>query len=621
MMWFRRIAAIPFIIFFFVLFLVVLVITQTNCTFGNPGFYNDQLRQADMYNFVYDEALPAALNEIEADESSDFQIDIAAIKDDLVSAAREILPPEWLEERVESATETLIPYTLGSTDSFTYTVVFKDRVETAAQVIKDDILGGEPFNTLYEDAISQATDEVLENLDEMPYSLTLDRAEIESFLRTAADKDWIASEASEAIDAVMPYFTGESEHFTITLNLYDRVDPVAAAAIDLLSIQETYDYLVDEIITPIVLENIGSSVNLSYGITLSQTEIASVIKQALTQSWIQARLEELINAIFDYVKSETAEIRLVVELSDIKTEVLAALTEMADDKLEAEFYSLPVCNAAEFFQATQNLPPGSIPGCRLTGMSYQDFKTQFSINVAALVKQKVGDQIPEQWVYTDADLRESLGEEDADFLEKVRDKVTNGWVFTEVDLLDELDSEDEQTLADVRGYIKNGYTVIEADLRDEIGENDSDLDDFDNMRRNINTARTWLWTLWLIPLAFLIIIAFLCGRNWVSRAVWGLSVLFFTALIIYICTAATFALVAEPRLEEGAFDPSQYEGVAAVMAEKGNELIHNLVSAFASGIKHTALYFMIGSIVVLFGLLVWQVVLPRTRATPPQAPS
>ena len=621
MMWVRRILAIPFIIFFFLLFAVVLVITQTNCTFSNPGFYNAQLRQADMYNFLYDEALPAALDEIETDESSDFQIDIAEIKDDLVSAAREILPPEWLEERVESATKTFLPYVLGSTDSFSYTVEFKDRVETAAEVIKDDILGGDPFNTLYDEAISQATDEVLENLDEMPYSLTIDRAEIEDFLRTVADRDWIVYETGKAIDAVIPYFTGDSDHFTITLNLYDRVDPVAAAAIDLLSRQETYDYLVDELITPIVLENIGSSVNLSYGITLSQAEIASVIKQALTQSWIQARLEELVNAITDYVKSETNEIRIVVALSDIKTEALAALTEMADDKLETAFYSLPVCNAAEFFHATQNLPPGSIPGCRLTGMSYQDFKTQFNINVAALVKQKIGDQIPEQWVYTDADLRESLGEEDADFLEKVRDKVTDGWTFTEVDLLDELDSEDEQTLADVRGYIKNGYTVTEADLRDEIGENDSNLDDFDNVRHRINGARTWVWTLWLIPFAFLVLIAFLCGRNWVSRAVWGLSVLFFTALIIYICTAATFALVAEPRLEEGAFDPLQYEGVAAVMAEKGNELIQNLVGAFTSGIKHTALYFMIGSIVILFGLLVWQVVLPRTRPTPPQAPS
>jgi hypothetical protein len=621
MMWVRRITAIPFIVFFFVLFLVVLVITQTNCAFSNPGFYNDQLRQADMYNFLYDEALPAALDEIETDDSSDFQIDIAAIKDDLVSAAREILPPEWLEERVESATETLIPYILGDTDSFTYTVEFKDRVEAAAGVIQDDILGGDPFNTLYEDAISQASDEALENLDEMPYSLTLDRTEIESFLRTAADKDWIVSEASEAIDAVMPYFTRETEHFTVTLNLYDRVDPVAAAAIDLLSRQETYDYLVDEIITPIVLENIGSSADLSYGITLSKSEIASVVEEALTQSWIQERLEELVNAITDYVKSETDEIRIVVDLSDIKTEALAALTELADDKLEAEFYSLPVCNAAEFFQATQNLPPGSIPNCRLTGISYQDFKTQFNINVAALVQQKIGNQIPGQWVYTDADLRELLGEEDADFLEKVRDKVTNGWTFTEVDLLDELDSEDEETLADVRGYIENGYTVTEADLRDKIGENDSDLDDLDNMRHNINTARTWLWTLWLIPLAFLIIIAFLCGRNWAGRAVWGLAVLFVTALIIYICTAATFALAAEPRLEEGAFDPSEYEGVAAVMAEKGNELVHNVASTFASGIKHTALYFMIGSVVVLFGLLVWQVVSPRTKPTPPQAPS
>src|SRR4030042_5754784 len=165
MMWVRRIPALPFIIFFFLLFVVVLVVTQTNCAFSNPGFYNDQLRQADMYNFIYDEALPAALDEIETDDSSDFQIDIAAIKDDLVSAAREILPPEWLGARAEAATETLIPYILGDTDSFTYTVEFKDRVETAAEVIQDDILGGDPFNTLYQDAVSHAADHHVAHLE------------------------------------------------------------------------------------------------------------------------------------------------------------------------------------------------------------------------------------------------------------------------------------------------------------------------------------------------------------------------------------------------------------------------------------------------------------------------
>lgn len=613
MMLVRRLLAVPLIIFFVILFAVILIVTQVNGIFGNPGFYNDQLRQADIYNFVYDEALPAALDEAETDESSDIPIELSNLKDDIISASRKILPPEWLQARVETAINSAFPYVMGDTDSFSYTVVLKDRVEAASGVLKDDMLQGDTFSRLYDEGISYAADKMVENLDEMPYSLTLSKEEIESTLRTVAPEDWISAEASAAIDSVTPYVTGDSEHFTVTIHLRDRVDPAAAAVIDLLGRQETYDYLVDELITPIVMENIGSAVTLPYGVTLTRDEIASAIEEVLPQSWLQARFEEVINEVAAYVKGDAEEIDIVVTLTDRKAAALDVLTGLTDRKLETKFSSLPVCSWAEFFQAAQNLPPNTIPTCRPSGVSYQDFKTTLNIDIAGSVEQTVGDDLPDQWVFTDEDLRESLGEEDADFLDSVRDKVSQGWTFTDADLMDRLDSDEEQDLADARGWVKSGYTVTEADLRDRISETDTDLDSFDNVRHRIHNSRTWLWTLWLVPFAFLIIIALLCGRSWISRLAWGLAVLFLTCLFIYIATAVTYSHVAEPRLENILLDNSQYEGVEAVIVEKGNEVIQNIARAFASGVKNMALYFMIGSGVVLLGLAIWRLVLPRVR--------
>ncbi len=405
----------------------------------------------------------------------------------------------------------------------------------------------------------------------------------------------MSSQAKAAIDSVTPYATGDSDHFTITIHLQDRVDPTAAAALELLSGQETYNYLLDEIITPIVLENIGTSVNLGYGVTLSQAEVVSAIKQVLPQSWVEARLGDLINAIAAYVKGEANTIQITVNLADRKAAALNVLTSLADQKLEARFYSLPVCSMAQFLQIVQTLPPGSVPSCRPSGVSYQDFKTTLGVNVANSVQQAVIIHLPDQWVYTYADLRQSLGADNADFLDKARNWVASGWTFSDSDLVNKLSSDEQQTLNDARDRIKNGYTFTQADLRDKIAQNDADLNNLDTVRHRINTARTWLWALWLIPFAFLVIIALLCGRNWISRLAWGLAVLFVTCLVIYIAVTVTYSHVAEPRLATGVVDTSQYEGVRAVMAEKGNEVIHNVASAFASGIKNTTLYFMIGS--------------------------
>ena len=394
MIWVRRTLAIPLIILFVVLFIVVLVLTQVNSSFASPGFYNDQLQRADMYNFVYDKALPAALDEIQTDQSSATPFDITNIQDEIVSSARKIVPPEWLQAQVETATNTIIPYFLGKTDSFTYTVALKDRVTTGAQVIKTDMLQGDTFARLYDDVISYAADQMLENLDRLPYSLTLSKEQVENFLRAAAPEDWVSSQAMAAIDSVTPYATGDSDHFTITIPLQDRVDPTAAAALELLSGQETYNYLLDEIITPIVLENIGTSVNLGYGVTLSQAEVVSAIKQVLPQSWVEARLGDLINAIAAYVKGEANTIQITVNLADRKAAALDVLTSLADQKLEAQFNSLPVCSMAQFLQIVQTLPPGGVPSCRPSGVSYQDFKTALGVNVANSVQQAVRNSSP-----------------------------------------------------------------------------------------------------------------------------------------------------------------------------------------------------------------------------------
>jgi len=243
MIWFRRLLTIPLIIFLVVLLLVIIFVTNINDTAANPRFYQDQMRQADIYNFVYDELLPAELDSIETGDQADIPIDISGIKGDLISAAEKILPPEWLQAQVESATNTVFPYILGDTDHFTYTVVLKNRVETAAEVIKDDILRGDAFSHIYDEGVSYLADELLENLDELPYRLSISKEEIESSLRKVIPQDWITAQLGSAIDSIIPYITGDADHFTITIPLQDRVDAATAAAADLGVIDLLEEYL------------------------------------------------------------------------------------------------------------------------------------------------------------------------------------------------------------------------------------------------------------------------------------------------------------------------------------------------------------------------------------------
>jgi len=604
MMWLRRLLTIPPIISFVVWLVAALLVTQVNDMFASPGFYNDQMKQADVYNFIYDELLPAALEEIDADESMDVPVEMAPIEDEIISAARRILPPEWLEDQFESAANAVIPYIVDDTDSFAFTLVLRDRIDLASEVVKEDILRGDAFTSIREDGTSYVADEVLNDLDELPYSVTFTKEQVEDSLRRVITADWATGQVEAAIDSVMPYMTGDSSHFTITVYLQDRVDAAATAVIDLFSGQETYDYLLNEMIVPAVEVNLGSVVNLPFEVSLSQEEIVSAIKVALPESWVQARLTEVVHGVAAYVKGEADSIEVAVDLADRKATALSDLTASADEKLQDRFLSLPECSMEQFMQIVATLPPDTLPDCRPSGGSYQQFKDALNINIASSIDQLIGQPLPTQWVYTDADLRQSLGEGNEEFLDDLRDWVSDGWTFTDADLLDELDSDGEETLEDVRGWIKSGYTVTETDLRDAIADAEEDLNSFDDARRWIATGRTWLWGLWLVPFVILLFIGLLGGRNWKSKLIWALAVLLVSSLAIYIATAAIYSQVAEPRVED-IIDVSEYEGVDAVLAEKGNEVIENVASGFASGIKGKTLWMMIGSGVVLLGVIGW----------------
>ncbi len=61
MIWLRRSFTLPLILFFFVLIITAVTVTAVNNSAADPDFYNDLMSDADMYDYVYDSILPAAL--------------------------------------------------------------------------------------------------------------------------------------------------------------------------------------------------------------------------------------------------------------------------------------------------------------------------------------------------------------------------------------------------------------------------------------------------------------------------------------------------------------------------------------------------------------------------------
>ena len=146
MIWLRRILAVLLIPFFLALFLSTLVVLRVNETALAADFYIDQLRKADIFNFLYDDVVPAALDQT-SQESQDLPIELEVIEDELVSSLKEVLPPEWLQEQTELVIGEAVPYMAGDTDSFAITIPLADRLRILGDVLKRELGGGDAYTS------------------------------------------------------------------------------------------------------------------------------------------------------------------------------------------------------------------------------------------------------------------------------------------------------------------------------------------------------------------------------------------------------------------------------------------------------------------------------------------
>ena len=81
MIWIRRFFALLLGVLFVPLLLVTLLVLRVNDTFLSADFYVAQLRKADLFNFLYDDMLPASVEEIEPVDVSDVSLDPRRLAD------------------------------------------------------------------------------------------------------------------------------------------------------------------------------------------------------------------------------------------------------------------------------------------------------------------------------------------------------------------------------------------------------------------------------------------------------------------------------------------------------------------------------------------------------------
>ncbi|HET6477477.1 MAG TPA: hypothetical protein VFF92_00180, partial [Dehalococcoidales bacterium] len=516
----RRAVAIPLALVFVILALLVLVAFRVNATAGNPDFYAEQLQQADVYYFIYDDVLPAALEEAGMDEDTEGAgVIISPLKPHLNDVIRQTLPPEWLQAQVEQVIDEVVPYVWGEKANFRITIPLKDRVEAGGEAIKSVLHRPDVFPVMYEQLIQSFTGEIASAEDGMPAMLAISEEEAEIMLRKVLPEDWLLEQIDNAVDEAVPYLTREQDHFTLEIDITQPLGELEKVLADFLSRRETYDSLFVEMLAPTIQQNLEEITQLPIDVELTEDEIIAAAKAVMPLEWYQSLVKDLVSQIFGYLRGEQDELELVIPLADRKPEIAVALGEMADEKMASAFNSLPVCTEAQLLELLLDPSLENIPACRPVDISYQEFSELVGIDAGSLVQPLIEVGIPDEWILTEADMSQLFGGEgEENVLIQVRELVQEGLIFTEEDLSEAMGA-DTVALEDIRQSIADGLTFTEQDFKSLMGDTGDtsageQMEAFEQVRSGLGMAKKWLNFVWLIPFLMLLAVGALGGRQW-----------------------------------------------------------------------------------------------------------
>ena len=634
-----------------------------------------KLGEGDTYTLVLDQVIAPALED-ELTKVGDLPFGVTIPTSDIVAAVEEVLPPEWVRARIEHGLDQLVPYLTGKADHFAIQMPVADRLRALTPVLKDLLVRSNVYNVLSNVEFAQTIDQQLGDFGQLPFGTNVTSAEVVPLLQTVAPPEWIQPQIEQVLDAMTLYVTGDQEGFIVVIPLKDRIEAAAPAVKELLRQIDAYALLFDEVIATLVEENLGQGAPLFPGISITTEEIVPALREVLPPEFIQAQAEAMIDELVPYTTGEYQGFRIVVPLANQKDKALAVLEDLASRKLADSLGALPACTIEETLALAQEGITGLLPSCRppgftleevkvalglealdLTeeeireqvgfdlaliteGVSLANIKESLGLDLTGQVGQLIGDALPDEYVYTDADLRATLGEEHEELLDKGLDWGRNGFTYTDSDLREDLVGPDDgtsqlknlnlvlgwgrqgltytdtdlredlagpggdtsavETLDQVLTWTREGFTFTQTDFREALAEVPQALPIFDTARQALGQFRPFAFLGYLLLALLLVVIGFLGGRKWRSRLAWAAVVLGIAAGITDAAAGPVYQEVAKPLLGDLIAEASQGStAVEQVLRDKATAVTTTIVDDFLGGLATRSLVLLIGSFVAI----------------------
>ena len=613
--------AVLLAIVFSALFVFALLVSRVVNTAGDPGEVAGLIEEADLYDFVYDRLLDAALSDVTTrglsvetglDGSKTIQFDDPAQAQAAIKSFIEtVFPREYVQLKVEEALQGVIPYASGRSDGFEIDLETEQRIDALPEAVRtaarriglgDIVLTGLVVPTV-RDLSGSITNEAL--------GIELTPGEAEDAALRILPPEWIETRVFSFADQAAPYFAGTEDNLDIVITFTDRVPVTGQVLKDKLNDEDTLVRLVfDQVVDPLVGQFAEDSATLVFGIEITKADIQEAVEIVAPAAWVREQGDGIIDAFVAWLVGATETLEYTFDLSERKTDATVQLEELAFRKLDERVTATPVCQSpAQTVGALNDALQGVFPSC-LTANASELLNVMRPLVSGAIVNL-ISNSLPDQITYSERDFRAQLGPGSLDTLDSLRDLVINGFTFTDDDLVEMIagDNADAQALADARENLdiaRAGFVFNETEFTDRM---DADqLTEFNSVRDRISLGWTFRWFIFAPAVLLLIGVSIIGGRGWQGRLKWAgapvavVSILFFAAIQIGWASTVVIRESSFPTVSLSEQNRADYPALAAIIdGDELQNMFERVGSAWMSGLAISAVPWAVAGL-LLFGL-------------------
>ena len=525
--------------------LLSLLTSQACGTLLSPDFYKEQLQDAQIYDFLYDDLLTTAVSDA-LETGDDLPAGVDLETDEVVSRVRDALPPDWLQEQAEAAIDGVGPYLLGDADSFTLTVALDER-SGAAEAAASSLLGDVD---LHEALFAEEVPDVVERRlgdGELPLGIHLTKDEGVAAVERVVTPEHVRSQQGVATEALSAFLVGREDTFDFNFSFVERTSAVERELREVFDDADLEGYVRREVLEPELDANVTADVALPLGVVVIREEIRAAIEGAATSAWLRSETLRLVDEVVPYLSARQDRFSLTVPLVERTDVAIDALTITVEDNYGRLLATLPVCTSAQLRELSQGQ---AVSLCRPQGFTTQDFLGAVGIDVERSLSGPVHEMAPDDVTFTEADLlAQTLGTEAGEMILDLRETMRDGLTIDEEDIREALAEQDEglpEVLDTLRDGFREGWTWTEEDLRELV----DDPEALDQARGSVGAFRIVAALISLLAVGMVTGAGFLGGRSLGGRLGWAGGALAFAALITAIIAGPIYSSAADGPLED-----------------------------------------------------------------------